>query len=1022
MIAQTCPFCGKKLSLKDDLAGKRIRCPSCKQPQDVAPAPLRTVGGGPVPPSLAEEETLPPSRSPAAEAATLPPSRSPGSVGDVSLPPTWKPGSREANDAPAAGRSVEELLAGKPDGQRYVMEKEIGRGGMGAVLRAVDCEIRREVAVKFLLNQADEPQKRRFIEEAQITGQLEHPNIVPIHDLGIDGEGRLFFSMKMVKGRSLSQVLGDLRAGRAEAVKEYTLGRLLTIFSNMGNALAYAHARRVIHRDLKPANVMLGDFGEVYVMDWGLAKVLGRPDARSESAAGGKITALPDKVVTNRTADAQLTQDGSVMGTPAYMPPEQALGETARIDQRSDIYALGAILYEILTLSPPVSGADPLAVLVRVAEGAIDPPEKQAPERAHRGLIPPELSAVAMKALARNPADRYQTAEALQRDIQLFLEGRSVSARRDSAWELCKKLVKRNKGVSAATAASLLVLVVVVAAFLKINYDARVAAETARTQAEENFARAEENYERFRSEREAKRQEQKKSAPVFVDAARLLAADRQFAGALTQVTTALDYDQEQVGAHLLHGQLLLGLERFSEAVAPLQEYLKRKPGDQAAGRLLALARKPEPDKAAYFLSLNDVFQQQKALALAGHMAQRAESFLGPLRERMPVYRKRIEAGWPDWPGLGNRLVLHSTGELRLDLAGVKQVNDVAPLKGMPLSVLSIAYTPVEDLTPLQGMPLSSLNIGRSRVSSLEPLRGLPLRSLVMFGYYGGGSPISDLGPLQGMKLKHLDISFTNKVSDLSPLRGMPLEHLEARACTKLTSLEPLRESPLAHLLLFDSLQIEDLTPLRGMKTLKLLNLGKCAKVKDIGPLAGLPLEVLRIDQLTRIRDFEPLRGMPLRYLHLGRCRIQDLDVLRGMPLLDLDLDSCDELKDLAPLRGMKLTFLRLDGCKRVQDFGPLAEMPLTTLSLNGTAIRDLALVRGLKKLEELAIRDCPAITDLTPLEGMRLKTITLTPRYVKKGMDVLRRMGSLEKVWVDQKRSFEAAQFWKLYDEGKFGK
>src|SRR5262249_3671722 len=146
----------------------------------------------------------------------------------------------------------------------YGVEGEIARGGMGAIMRAFDQDIRREVAVKFLLNSADARLKARFVEEAQITGQLEHPNIVPIHQLGMHDDGRCFFSMKMVKGRTLADILKEPR-------KEDTPGRLLTIFVSICNAIAYAHSHKVIHRDLKPANVMVGDFGEVYVMDWGLA-------------------------------------------------------------------------------------------------------------------------------------------------------------------------------------------------------------------------------------------------------------------------------------------------------------------------------------------------------------------------------------------------------------------------------------------------------------------------------------------------------------------------------------------------------------------------------------------------------------------------------------------------------------------------------------------------------------------------------------------------------------------------------
>ena len=335
-----------------------------------------------------------------------------------------------------------ELLARrtKKDG-RYLVEQEIARGGMGVVLRAVDCDIRREVAVKYLLDQADSGKKARFVEEAQITGQLEHPNIVPIHELGVDARKRLFFSMKMVKGRSLAQVLDELRQNPKQAEKEYSLGKLLNVLVSVCNALAYAHSCGVVHRDLKPANIMIGDFGEVYVMDWGLAKVLkdgGKTRVPAPLAtvvtnvSAAAPLAVPLKVETSRHADADLTQEGAVLGTPVYMPPEQATGKIEAIDRRSDVYSLGAILYEMLTRQPPIDKEGGyLAILMRVMQGEIIPPEQRA------GKVAKELSAIAMKALAKNPQDRYATVEALRKDIERFQEGRSVSAKEDRLRERC---------------------------------------------------------------------------------------------------------------------------------------------------------------------------------------------------------------------------------------------------------------------------------------------------------------------------------------------------------------------------------------------------------------------------------------------------------------------------------------------------------------------------------------------------------------------------------------------------------
>ena len=251
---------------------------------------------------------------------------------------------------------------------------------MGAILRGRDTDLGRDLAVKVLLNEhRDKPAViQRFIEEAQIGGQLQHPGIVPVYELGRFGDQRPFFTMKLVKGKTLAALISE------RTTPLYDRARFLGIFEQVCQTMAYAHSRGVIHRDLKPANIMVGAFGEVQVMDWGLAKVLTEGESTDEQTTRPEQqntsiiqtirslgSDLPASLATG-TVGSQ-TQMGSVLGTPAYMPPEQALGEIDRLDERSDVFGLGAILCEVfLTGKPPYAGTDGTAVFRQASRGKLD--------------------------------------------------------------------------------------------------------------------------------------------------------------------------------------------------------------------------------------------------------------------------------------------------------------------------------------------------------------------------------------------------------------------------------------------------------------------------------------------------------------------------------------------------------------------------------------------------------------------------------------------------------------------------
>lgn len=300
--------------------------------------------------------------------------------------------------------------ASEPPESRYAMDRLYAEGGIGQVWRARDKQLHREVALKTLRPELLKHGRvrSRFLQEAQITGQLEHPGIVPVYELvAAPRSGAPFYSMRFVHGRTLVQASRDYhRARRAGAEEPLGLVSLLSAFVAVCNTVAYAHSRGVIHRDLKGENVLLGDFGEVLVLDWGVAKVLGDTDEDGRMRLEGQC--LP--------AEATQTVQGDIVGTPAYMAPEQAEGRLDLIDSRTDIYGLGAILYEILTGQPPFTGSNTVAVLEKLVRDAPTPPRELWPD------VPQTLEAACLRALSKAPAERHASATALGLEIQTWQE------------------------------------------------------------------------------------------------------------------------------------------------------------------------------------------------------------------------------------------------------------------------------------------------------------------------------------------------------------------------------------------------------------------------------------------------------------------------------------------------------------------------------------------------------------------------------------------------------------------------
>jgi serine/threonine-protein kinase len=375
--------------------------------------------------------------------------RSIGTVPRVQLPDTAADDTGGAVTEPPS----DAMPAPAERGGRYQLFGEIARGGMGAVLRGRDPDLGRDLAVKVLLEspEGNPPLVRRFVEEAQIGGQLQHPGIVPIYELGAFADRRPYFTMKLVKGRTLSALLSERES------PAHDLPRFLSIFEAICQTVAYAHARGVIHRDLKPSNVMVGSFGEVQVMDWGLAKVLKQGGVADEPLAG---PAAEESQVSTVRSGSNLDEShaGSIMGTPAYMAPEQAAGESERIDRQADVFGLGSILCAILTGQPAFTGRDAVEIVRKAMRGDT----ADALTRLEGCGAEAELIAVARDCLAVKPEDRPRDATVVAERITAYLAGvqaRVQAAERERAVAVARAVEeRRRRKVQLALAASVLAL------------------------------------------------------------------------------------------------------------------------------------------------------------------------------------------------------------------------------------------------------------------------------------------------------------------------------------------------------------------------------------------------------------------------------------------------------------------------------------------------------------------------------------------------------------------------------------
>ena len=493
----------------------------------------------------------------------------------------------------------------------YSVGNEIAKGGMGSILKAQDKTLGRDVAMKVIRLDAksSEEARVRFVREAEVLARLEHPNIVPIHELDADNEGRLFYTMKLVHGQTLQQIINRLKAEDAEAAESYPLDRLLDVFRKVCDAVAFAHSKGVIHRDLKPDNIMVGEFGEVLVMDWGLAKIMGEQEPlpvphTEDKREADTIREMSDSEMSKLTTG--LTLEGTLMGTPQYMSPEQATGRHAETDQRSDVFALGGILHAILTLRPPFSGKKVKDILSKITSGDLPAPTSYNPTRSGSRITEPEddrpsniellhcpnrrvpsaLSAVTMRAMKVAAEERYQSAGELERDIAKYQGGFATSAESLSALGQLRLLMHRHKAVTALGA----LMVILSVGFMVQLFLSREEAQAARQEAEAESIRAKQ------AEVDARRAEQ----DALAESKRAQAAEADALEQREHARLSLAQSQIALADTAYQDRDLARMNRFLEACPPdLRDTNWRYLKDKTIADFIPVKTMPLADIAPY---------------------------------------------------------------------------------------------------------------------------------------------------------------------------------------------------------------------------------------------------------------------------------------------------------------------------------------------------------------------------------------------------------------------------------------
>ena len=594
---------------------------------------------------------------------------------------------------------------------RYSQPSVHAQGGMKTIIQATDRLTCRQIAIAKMRNDNYSiTDLKMFLHEARILAGLNHPNIVPIHDIGIDENNQPYFTMKLLSGESLGCILDRLRANEESYVEKYPLPRLLEIFLKVCDATSFAHSRNVVHRDLKPDNVQVGEFGEVLLCDWGLAKDINLPDRSTQEI---KISEILERQ----------TLDGTIKGTPGYMAPEQ-VDKNSEITEKTDIYALGCMLYSILTLEKSIDCSDLHTLVDSITTGDIIPPSLRVSSN-----VPKALEAVTLKAMSVNPEERYNNPNEIGEEIKSYLDGFATDAQNADFKTQIFLLIKRNKTTCFLILISFLIITSLVSYFLIELKKRETVALNAMIEAQ--FQKGE------------KDKLSKSVAPDFYKKSIDNVKNYNFETALNLARLSTKLDSTNPKAWELLGALQFGSHNFKEATKSL-----KKGSEKTFDKLIDLSK-----------MLSDKDELNKKLILQIIKTRKLKNILA-------FFLKTHYQNFPE----------KEQFQIASELFNELNKSAKLPVARLDPATRSLSFNRSrkwfsKDLDIFHGLNIESADLNNTPQISLRAISSMPLKELNL-----SKAPIQNINFLKGLNLKTLDLS-KSKITDISPLRDQPIESL-----------------------------------------------------------------------------------------------------------------------------------------------------------------------------------------------------------------------------------------------------